>query len=171
MIYTLITLTAAALLVAIDQGIKAWAASALAPVGNMPLLPGVIELRFHLNTGAAFSMLEGKQTFLILFTGAALLAVAWYLLFRRPKKRVEYIGWLLVLAGGLGNLIDRVLHGQVVDYFNFLFMNFAVFNFADVLITTGIGLLLLSLLLELLAERKNARAAADCAPEADDGAV
>ena len=116
MIYTLITLTAAALLVAIDQGIKAWAASALAPVGNMPLLPGVIELRFHLNTGAAFSMLEGKQTFLILFTGAALLAVAWYLLFRRPKKRVEYIGWLLVLAGGLGNLIDRVLHGQVVDF-------------------------------------------------------
>ena len=89
------------------------------------------------------------------------------MVFQRASGR----GWLLVLAGGLGNLIDRVLHGQVVDYFNFLFMNFAVFNFADVLITTGIGLLLLSLLLELLAERKNARAAADSAPEADDGAV
>ena len=173
MISALITLTATALLVAVDQGLKAWASANLAPVGSMPLIPGFIELRFHLNSGAAFSVLEGKQLFLILFTGAALLAVAWYLLFKRPKRPVEYIGWLLVLAGGLGNLIDRVLHGEVVDYFNFLFMNFAVFNFADVLITTGIGLLILTLVLDEIVRKKQPDApnAGPTPPETDDGTV
>lgn len=173
MISALITIVAAALLVAIDQGIKLWATVNLAPVGSMPLIPGVIELRFYLNDGAAFSILGGKQIFLILFTGVALLVVAWYLLFKKPKKPLEYIGWLLVLSGGLGNLVDRVLNGEVVDYFNFLFMDFAVFNFADVLITTGIGLLLLSLLLEeVVARRKKEELppAAE-APEQSDGTV
>ena len=73
MISALITLAAAALLVVIDQGIKFWATVNLAPVGSMPLIPGVVELRYYLNDGAAFSILQGKQTFLILFTGAALL--------------------------------------------------------------------------------------------------
>lgn len=174
MISALITLVAAALLVAIDQGIKLWATANLAPVGSMPLIPGIVELRYFLNDGAAFSILQGKQTFLILFTGVALLAVAWYLLFRRPAKKLEYIGWIFVLGGGIGNLVDRVLNGEVVDYINLLFMNFAVFNFADMLVCTGIGLLLLNLLLEELAARRKAggreEPAADL-PERDDGTV
>lgn len=173
MISALITLAAAALLVVIDQGIKLWATVNLAPVGSMPLIPGVVELRYYLNDGAAFSILGGKQFFLILFTGVALLAVAWYLLFKKPAKKLEYIGWLLVLSGGVGNLIDRVLNGEVVDYFNFLFMDFAVFNFADVLITTGIGLLLLSLLLEELSARKRRQQATaeGSSLEQDDGTI
>ena len=70
MISALITIVAAALLVVIDQSIKLWATVNLAPVGSMPLIPGVVELRYYLNDGAAFSILQGKQTFLILFTGA-----------------------------------------------------------------------------------------------------
>ena len=174
MISALITIAAAALLVVVDQGIKFWATVNLAPVGSMPLIPGVVELRYFLNDGAAFSILQGKQTFLILFTGAALLAVAWYLLFRRPAKRLEYIGWLFVLSGGVGNLVDRVLNGEVVDYINLLFMNFAVFNFADILVCTGIGLLILNLLLDELAARRKAGSAPLPAPaeqEQDDGTV
>lgn len=175
MISALITIAAAALLVAIDQGIKLWATANLAPMGSMPLIPGVVELRYFLNDGAAFSILQGKQTFLILFTGAALLAVAWYLLFKRPTRKMEYIGWLFVLGGGIGNLVDRVLHGEVVDYINLLFMNFAVFNFADMLVCTGIGLLILNLLLdEFSAARKKKSGAplpAEHSPEQDDGTV
>lgn len=173
MISALITLTAAALLVVIDQGIKFWATANLAPVGSMPLIPGVVELRYYLNDGAAFSILQGRQTFLILFTGAALLVVAWYLLFKKPAKKLEYIGWLFVLGGGIGNLVDRVMNGEVVDYINLLFMNFAVFNFADILVCTGIGLLLLSLLLEEISTRKQReQAPTEKTPlEQDDGTV
>ncbi|WP_417025441.1 signal peptidase II [Candidatus Allofournierella excrementavium] len=175
MISALITIVAAALLVVIDQSIKLWATVNLAPVGSMPLIPGVVELRYYLNDGAAFSILQGKQTFLILFTGAALLVVAWYLLFKKPAKKLEYIGWLFVLGGGIGNLVDRVMNGEVVDYINLLFMNFAVFNFADILVCTGIGLLLLGLVLdEVSARRKKQEEAAPSAadlPEQSDGTV
>ena len=89
MISALITIAAASLLVVIDRSIKLWATVNLAPVGSMPLIPGVVELRYYLNDGAAFSILQGKQTFLILFTGAALLVVAWYLLFKKPAKKLQ----------------------------------------------------------------------------------
>lgn len=154
---------------AVDQAVKAWAAVNLAPVGSMPLIPGVIELRFYLNDGAAFSILEGRQTFLVAFTSIALVAVAWYLLFKKPASRLEYAGWLLVLGGGVGNLIDRVQNGAVVDYFNLLFMDFAIFNLADVLVCTGIGLLVLAFLLELRAERRKKQTQA--AAQSDDGTV
>ena len=155
MIFTLVTIVLTVVLVAVDQLIKYWATINLAPVGIMPLIPGVVELRYFLNDGAAFSSFGGKQTFLIVFTSIALLAVAWYLLFKRPAKKLEYVSWLLVLAGGIGNLIDRVLNHEVVDYINLLFMRFAIFNFADILVCVGIGLLILSLILDEVSARKN----------------
>ena len=82
------------------------------------------------------------------------LVVAWYLLFKKPAKKLEYIGWLFALGGGIGNLVDRVMNGEVVDYINLLFMNFAVFNFADILVCTGIGLLLLGLVLDEVSARR-----------------
>lgn len=168
MISALITIVAAALLVVIDQGIKLWATASLAPVGSMPLIPGVVELRYFLNDGAAFSILGGKQSFLIVFTGIALAAILIYLLFKKPARQLEYIAWLLVLSGGVGNLIDRVLNHEVVDYINLLFMNFAVFNFADILVCTGIGLLFLTLILEEVRSRGAKKSAGG---EQPDGAV
>lgn len=154
MLYALITLLTTTVLVAVDQGIKFWATMVLEPVESIPLIPGVVELRYVLNEGAAFSMLSGKQGFLITFTGIALLALLIYLLVKRPARRLEYISWLLVLAGGIGNLIDRVLNQVVVDYINLLFMDFAVFNFADILVCVGIGLLLFDLVREEFAKKK-----------------
>lgn len=154
MISALITLAATALLVVIDQGLKFWATVSLAPVGTRPLIPGVIGLRYVLNDGASFGIFGGKQGFLIVFTSIALLVIAAYLLFKKPAKRLDYIAWLLVLAGGIGNLVDRIANQVVVDYLDFQFMEFAVFNFADILVCTGIGLLCLSLLLEEIKSRK-----------------
>jgi signal peptidase II len=148
----IIDLLCAAALVGIDQLLKAWAVQALAPVGAMPLIPHVIELRFVLNQGMAFSMLSGKQTLLILVTGVVLIGVAWYLLFRCKGRRLLRSALILVLAGGVGNLIDRVLNGEVVDYLNLLFMRFAVFNFADICVCVGVGLLILDILLSEASE-------------------
>lgn len=145
MSFVIVNLVCIAALVAVDQALKLWASSVLAPVGSMPFIPHFLELRFCLNEGAAFSMLSGKQVFLILVTGAALLAVAYWLFFqcRGPAKRWERAAMLLVLAGGIGNLIDRVANGCVVDYLNFLFMEFPIFNFADICVCVGVGLYLI----------------------------
>ena len=152
----IISLVAAALLVAADQGIKAWATAQLMPVGVMAVLPGIVELRYILNDGMAFSMLAGKQEILIGVTSLMLIGVLVWLL-RGKMPPLERVAWTLVLGGGIGNLIDRVLNGVVVDYINVLFMNFAVFNFADICVCCGVGLLILSILLD----GRHGRAATD----------
>ena len=152
--FTVITIFIVAILVGLDQLIKWCATVYLAPIGAVTVIPGILEFRFLLNDGAAFSSFGGKQMFLILFTGIALIAVAVYLLKKRPSK-VEYVAWVLVLSGGIGNLIDRVANRVVVDYINFLFVNFAVFNFADILICVGIALLVLNVILEECLAKKN----------------
>ena len=150
MAFVLFNLAAVAALIGIDQLIKLWAVQVLQPVGAMPLIPRVVELRFVLNPGMAFSLLSGKQLFLIIATSVALLAVAYGLFFRSRGKRLQQAALVLVLGGGIGNLIDRVLNGEVVDYINLLFMQFAVFNFADICVCVGVGLWVLVIFLEEL---------------------
>ena len=154
MAFVLFNLVAAAALIGIDQAIKLWAVNVLQPVGSMPLIPHVVELRFVLNQGMAFSLLSGKQLFLIAATGAALLLVAYWLFFRSRGKKLQQAALILVLGGGIGNLIDRVLNGEVVDYINLLFMRFAVFNFADICVCVGVALWVLVILLEETHEEK-----------------
>ena len=150
MAFVLFNLAAAAALIDIDQAIKLWAVNVLQPVGSMPLIPHVVELRFVLNQGMAFSLLSGKQLFLIIATSIALILVAYMLFFRSRGKYLQQAAMLLVLGGGIGNLIDRVLNGEVVDYINLLFMRFAVFNFADICVCVGVALWVLEIFLEEL---------------------
>ena len=150
MAYVILNLVCVAALVGIDQAIKLWAVQALAPVESITLIPHVLELRFVLNQGMAFSLLSGKQLFLIIATSAALLAVAYGLFFRSRGKYLQQAALVLVLGGGIGNLIDRVLNGEVVDYINLLFMRFAVFNFADICVCVGVALWVLVIFLDEL---------------------
>ena len=136
--------------IGIDQAIKLWATNVLQPIGAMPLIPHVVELRFVLNPGMAFSLLSGKQLFLIIATSIALIFVAYGLFFRSRGRYLQQAALVLVLGGGIGNLIDRVLNGEVVDYINLLFMQFAVFNFADICVCVGVGLWVLVIFLEEL---------------------
>ena len=154
MAFVIFNLLCVAALVGADQAIKFWAVQALEPVGSTPLIPHVVELRFVLNQGMAFSLLSGKQLFLILATSAALLLVAYWLFFRSRGKYLQQAALILVLGGGIGNLIDRVLNGQVVDYINVLFMRLAVVNFADICVCVGVALLVLVIFLEEVQEQK-----------------
>lgn len=138
---------AAAVLVGVDQLIKRWATAVLLPKTAMTLIPGVLELRYFLNDGMAFSMLAGKQKLLIAATSLMLLGVLW-MLFARKLTPLERVAWTLVLGGGIGNLIDRIATGVVVDYINVLFMNFAIFNFADICVCVGVGLLMVWVLFD-----------------------
>ena len=140
MAFVIFNLLCVAALVGLDQAIKFWAVSALQPVGAMPLIPHVVELRFVLNQGMAFSLLSGKQLFLIVATSAALLLVAYWLFFRSRNNRLPQAALILVLGG------------EVVDYINLLFMRFAVFNFADICVCVGVALWVLVIFLEELHE-------------------
>ena len=153
MLVGILSILAAAGLTLVDQLIKLWATVELLPVGSKPFIPHVLEFYYLLNDGLSFSMLSGKRTLLVIVTGVMLAVLAGMLLLRK-MPRLERAAWILVVGGGVGNLIDRIRTGVVVDYLNCLFINFPVFNFADVCICVGVGLLVLSLLLDMRREQK-----------------
>lgn len=158
MIVSFLSVLAAAVLVVADQLIKHWATAVLQPLGAVTVWPGVLELHYYLNDGMAFSMLAGKRMLLIGMTSVMLLCVLLVLLFRKMGLW-ERISWILILGGGIGNLIDRFFNGVVVDYINVLFVNFAVFNFADICITTGVILLMAWILYDSFRKEKAEKAA------------
>lgn len=167
MLAGILSLLAAAALTLADQLIKLWATAELLPVGRMALIPHILELYYLLNDGMSFSMLSGQRVLLVAVTGVLLAVLAVQLLLRK-MPRLERAAWVLVVGGGFGNLIDRVRTGQVVDYFNCLFIDFPVFNFADVCICVGVGLLVFAMLLDPLAERRTEKRQTDL-PKKSDG--
>ena len=137
---TMTAVLAVILLVAADLLSKN-AAEALRDNPNV-LIPGVFELRYFENHGAAFSILENGTVFFIIFTTVFLILLM-ALLIRLQKRKIPMLktALVMIIAGGIGNLIDRVIHGFVIDLFHFGFFEFPIFNFADTLITIGAVLL------------------------------
>lgn len=129
-----------AVLIFADRLSKVMAAKYLADGTVMTVIPYFLGLRYLENTGMAFSMLSGKTVFLAVITAAALIIMAYFLFVKNYGERFERFCFILIFAGGVGNLIDRVFQGYVIDYFEFLFMDFAIFNVADVYVCVGVGL-------------------------------
>ena len=123
-------------LIAADQLLKWWTVSHLALGESAPLIPGVIQLtRLH-NTGAAWSSFSGARWLLIALTAAGMCAIAW-LLVKIVRHPLGQWSLAIILGGGIGNLIDRVRLGYVVDMLDTMFMDFPVFNVADVFVVCG----------------------------------
>ena len=120
---------------------------------------GMFALRFVRNTGAAFSLFSAHTALLSAFTGLLLLAGLVVLFSGKVKSAWLRAALILILAGGAGNWIDRVRFGFVTDYIEPLFMRFAVFNFADILITVGAGLLIVWMVLDAVRDRREKKAA------------
>ncbi|MBR5517623.1 MAG: signal peptidase II [Clostridia bacterium] len=131
-------------LVALDQLFKILATRILPDIVSVVVVPHFIGFNYIHNYGAGFSILSGKVDFLIVITAVALLAIAIGIFAKKFDNNIDEFSFVLILAGGIGNLIDRVVNGYVVDYLEFLFMEFPVFNFADILICTGVGLFILN---------------------------
>jgi signal peptidase II len=127
----------AAFLVAADQLVKYLVMTSIPLGGHVPFLPLVLDLTYVQNTGAAFSLFSGHTwllTLVSLIMSAALAVALGKKLFSHPLGQTILA---LLLGGAVGNLIDRALRGYVVDMFNLLFMNFAVFNLADICVVVG----------------------------------
>ena len=118
------------------------------PPEGIPLIPGVIALRYTENTGAAFSILSGYPWLLGLVSLVVIAGAFWYL--RRKKIRpLMMTGLMMMLGGAAGNMLDRFFTGYVPDMIEPLFVQFAVFNVADMFLCIGCGLVALSLLLDV----------------------
>ncbi len=149
-----ITILSIAILVVIDQLIKLLVLEYLQPIGSLPLIDGIIQLRYAENTGAAFGSFSEHTNALSVFTFVAILAGIIFLMSKKLKFGVEYVCVALIIAGGAGNLIDRVFRGFVVDYIEPLFIDFAVFNFADILVTCSAIVLVIWTIYDIYREHK-----------------
>lgn len=140
MLYALCALLCAGL-IALDQGVKAWITvhidyvQPLAP--PQPFLPHILGLNNAHNTGAAWSILEEHTWILTIVSFAAVALILFVLLARKIRHPVGVITLSVILAGAAGNLIDRVRLGYVVDMFQTLFMDFPIFNVADICVVCG----------------------------------
>ncbi len=149
MLYLICALVAAGLIAA-DQIVKWWvvvhlggAAFAGVPFSGLwlsepkPFIPHLLGINFVTNTGAAWSILEKHTWLLSAVSIIVILIILWLLVSRRIRAPFEVITLAIVLAGAAGNLIDRVGRGYVVDMFQTLFMNFPIFNVADICVVCG----------------------------------
>lgn len=140
--YTLMLIIGAAV-VGADQLLKNWITAHISFGESQTIIPGLLSFTKVHNTGAAWSSFEGKTWFFYLVTVIAvaiilpLLIKAW----RQKTSLLYYSGLVLMLAGTIGNFIDRARQGFVVDMFQLDFINFPIFNIADLALTIGIALL------------------------------
>lgn len=129
------------LLVGIDQLTKWLAVTFVKPEGSIPVLKfgdtEWINFTYCENTGMSFSLLEGQRFILIAVPIILIALVEWYIFSGRAKDKKMIFALACLAGGGLGNLIDRVFLGYVVDFIDFRIINFAIFNFADICAVLG----------------------------------
>ena len=150
----IISLISIAVLTAADQVIKLFVERFLAPVGTAEFINGFIGWNYVRNTGAAFGSFSDNTVLLSVVTGAVLLAGIVLIAMKKVKSKFCLVCAVMIISGGLGNLIDRVLKGYVVDFIDLQFMNFAVFNFADILVTVGAFALMFYVIADIFRDRK-----------------
>ena len=135
-------------LIALDQWVKFEIVKNIQLGEVKPFIPKIVSLTYLRNTGAAFSILENQQWLFAVITLVVIGAAIWYL-----SKHIKGSVWLLsalclIIAGGIGNFIDRMRQGFVVDMFQLDFVNFAIFNVADSYLTIGVLVLIVMMLKE-----------------------
>ena len=144
----ILPIIAVVVLILLDQGTKLWALASLKPIHNMTLVEGFMDLTFVENRGVAFGMFSGQRWFILLLTGIIAAGLIWFYV-TMPKKKEYFplrVSLVLVLSGAIGNIIDRLFRGYVVDFFEFTFFEWPVFNVADIYVVVGVILLALMII-------------------------
>ena len=155
--------------VLLDQLTKLWAFRALAPNGSFELIKGVFRFTYIENDGAAFGMLDDHRWIFMLLSTVGIAALAVYLWRFAPKSMLAKLSISFIIGGGIGNMIDRIRLGFVIDFLDFCaFPNLWkwVFNVADSFVCVGTGMLIVYLIIDII---KDAKAEKNKASEADGG--
>ena len=125
--------------------------------GNITLIDGFLDLTYSENTGMGFGLGQNSTLGITIMTAILIVAILGYLIFFKKEKAYIRIPLIMVAAGGIGNLVDRTQLGYVRDFFEFTFMDFAIFNIADVFVTVGAIVLILGLIITLVFPSKDKR--------------
>ena len=145
--------------IVIDQISKLLAVVYLKPVRDFPLIKDVFHFYYTANPGAAFGMLSDNRWVFMSFSTVMIVGMCVFLFFPKKQSRPLFnIAMAIVISGGIGNMIDRIAYGKVVDFFYFKLINFAIFNVADVFVCVGAGLMVLDVILEIAEESKKEKA-------------
>ena len=137
---------------ALDQYTKYLVSCNMTENQTIPFLSGFFDITYVRNTGAAFGIFAGKQVFLSIVTAVMLLCLSAYAVSQKKKiPKMESAAIALIVGGGAGNLITRLIYNYVIDFFNFYF--WPVFNVADIAICVGCAMLVISVL--IIEPRKN----------------
>ena len=143
-------------MLAFDQIAKLMVLANLQGTGKtISIIDGIISFCYRGNNGAGFSILSGHTEFLVLFTLIAISVIVFLQVKGTYRSHLTNWGFMLIVSGGIGNLIDRVFrNGVVVDFISVDFIDFPVFNIADICVTVGAGLVILYFVIELIKEYK-----------------
>lgn len=147
-------------LVAVDQAIKYFVDLYLKPVGSVPVLKNILQLSYYENDGAMMGMMSGKTLTMTVLAVVCLLVICLVIFSGKIKFGVDYCCIVLMISGGLGNIIDRIFRGYVIDYIEVLFIDFYIFNFADCLVTCAAVLMICNQIYEMIKENKEKKAKA-----------
>lgn len=127
--------------------------------GNYTVIDGFLDLTYSENTGMGFGFGKNSTLGITIITAIVIAAILGYLLFFKKEKAYIRIPLIMVAAGGIGNLVDRTQFGYVRDFFEFTFMDFAIFNIADAFVTVGAIVLIIALIVIMFKPQKKEEAA------------
>ncbi len=149
------------LIVLFDRLTKYFAEKELMDSSIVSFIPGIVQFRYAENTGMAFSMLSGARWIFIAVTIVACVCVLYYMFSNRCKSLWLYWSLGVIAAGGIGNLVDRIAYGYVVDFIEPIFVDFAVFNIADCAVTCGAVSLVAYMIVDIIKDSKKVKESPD----------
>ena len=148
-----------ALGIALDQITKFLAVKFLKPIFSTPFIEGFISFTYHENTGAAFGSFKDNRWVFMTVSTVAIIAMTVFLYMRKCPNMLYSTAVALIVSGGIGNMIDRIFLGYVVDFIEPTFINFAIFNVADCFVTVGAFGLIVLLIIDILKDAKRKKKA------------
>ena len=146
--------TVIAIGILLDQLTKWLSVAFLTKVETCPIIKNVIHLTYVENRGAAFGMFKESRWVFMLTSVVMIVGLSLYLYLGFAENKLYEISMAMIISGGIGNMIDRIILGYVIDFIDFRLINFAVFNGADSFVCIGAGLLILALVKDIIAESK-----------------
>ena len=165
----ILTVAIMILCVVLDQWTKVLAVEKLAGIATYPLIENIFHFTYVENRGAAFGMLADHRWVFMIFSAIAILAMLGWLFWEKPKSWWIRVSAAFIIAGGIGNMIDRVRLGYVVDFIDCRFIDFYVFNVADSFVCVGCAMFLLAAIYMEIMEAKKKKTAQASDTEEDGG--
>ena len=153
----------------IDQLTKLLTANLMDLYESIPIIKDVIHITYVQNTGAAFGMMKDSRWLFMIVSTVMIIGLSLYLYLGHAENRLYGISIAMIVSGGIGNMIDRIGRGYVVDFIDCRFIDFYVFNVADSFVCVGCGMFLAAALYAEIAEYRKKKAQAAEAAESGDG--